>query len=185
MKTLARLFRSSFVLVAVASFAIGLRGAELDADKQAKVGAKIAAIQSWAADPVIVSAVAEHNAALPTEHAEMTQAKWKTLSVLDPFVRSFSKNPAAAVLKANKADWVTEVFVSDAKGLKVAFLSKPSNWSHAEKPKHEVPMTGKSWEGAIETDESTGVQQLQVSVPVLQNGKAIGSLVVGLNLGKL
>jgi hypothetical protein len=46
-------------------------------------------------------------------------------------------------------------------------------------------MSGKSWQGKVEVDESTGLQQVQVAVPVLDNGQAIGSLVVGLSLSKL
>jgi hypothetical protein len=32
----------------------------------------------------------------------MTQDKWLTLSVLDPFARSLAKNPSAELLKANQ-----------------------------------------------------------------------------------
>lgn len=156
-----------------------------DAALQAKVDARIAEIKTWAAAPTIVSAVGAHNTATPPEHAAMTQDKWKTLTVLDPFVRTFNKNEAGAWLKAKKADWVTEAFLSDAKGRKVAFLSKPTNWSHAGSAKHEEPIAGKVWQGKIEVDESTGIQQLQVAVPVLIDGKPAGSLVVGLSLLKL
>jgi len=159
--------------------------AELDAATQAKIDAKVAEIKTWAAEPAIVAAVAAHNAQIPADQAAMTQDKWKSLSVLDPFVRAFSKNDAGLALKAHKAEWVTEAFISDAKGLKVGFLSKPTNWSHAGKSKHDQPMSGKPWQGGVELDESTGLQQLQIAVPVLQDGQPIGSLVVGLSLGKL
>jgi len=46
-------------------------------------------------------------------------------------------------------------------------------------------MTGKTWQGQPEVDESTGLQQVQVAVPILDGGKPIGSLVVGLSLTKL
>ncbi len=172
------------LVLALAGTLINVR-AELEPEQQAKVDAKIAVIKDWAADPVIVAETAAHNAALPADQAALTQDKWKAFTVLDPFVRAFSKNPAGVALKSKKAEWTTEAFISDAKGFKVAFLSKPTGWSHAGKPKHDVPMTGKSWQGTVETDESTGLQQLQVSVPVLKDGAPIGSLVVGLSLSKL
>jgi len=185
MKTSSKLIRLPFlVLTCVAAFT-GLRAADLEPEQQAKVDAKIAVVKTWAADATIVAAVAAHNAQLPADQAAMIQEKWKSLTVLDPFVRSFSKNPAGEALKAKKADWTTEAFVSDVKGLKVCFLSKPTNWSHAGKPKHDVPMTGKSWQGTIEVDESTGLQQIQIAVPVLKDGQPIGSLVVGLSLSKI
>jgi hypothetical protein len=80
---------------------------------------------------------------------------------------------------------VSEAFVSGADGGKVAFLGKTSNWSHKGKPKHDQPMSGKTWQGQVEVDESSGLQQVQVAVPVLDGGKPIGSLVVGLSVGKL
>lgn len=178
--------KTRILTAALLAVAISPLGAQtVDSAVQAKVDAKVSEVKTWAADPVIVKAVAAHNASLPADQAAMTQEKWKTLTVLDPFVRAFSKNEAGAFLKTKKADWLTEAFVSDAKGLKVAFLSKPTGWSHAGKAKHDVPMTGKTWQGPVEVDESTGQQQLQVSIPVLDNGQPIGSLVVGLSLAKL
>ena len=182
MKSTLHLLRLSCVAFATVA---ALHAADLEPAIQAKVDAKLAEIKSWAADPIIVEAVASHNTTLPADHAAMTQEKWKTLSLLDPFVRSFSKNTAGTALKAKKSAWTAEAFVSDAKGLKVAFLAKTSGWSHAGSPKHDVPMTGKPWQGSVAIDESTGLQQLQIAVPVLKDGKPIGSLVVGLSLAKL
>lgn len=152
---------------------------------QSKIDARLRELAAWAAAPEVVAAVRAHNTALAPEHASLTQEKWRTLTVLDPLVRGFSKNAAAAVLKARKDEVVTEAFLSGATGMKVAFLTKPSNWSHRGKDKHDVPMSGKSWQGPIEVDESSGQQQLQIAVPVLDGGKAIGSLVVGLSLTRL
>jgi hypothetical protein len=161
------------------------RAAAVDPAMQAKIDAQVTAIKAWAADPAVVAAVKAHNASEPADHAAMSQDKWTALTVLDPFVRSFAKNDAALALKGKKTDAVAEVFVSDAKGDKVAFLAKTSNWCHKGKPKHDLPMTGKTWQGNVEVDESTGAQQIQVAVPVLDGGKPIGSLVVGLAVAKL
>jgi hypothetical protein len=152
---------------------------------RAKVDEQIKTIQNWASDAILVKAVKEHNAALPPDQAAMTQEKWKSLSILDPFVRSFNKNEAGQFLKSKKTDAISEAFASGADGLKVAFLAKTSNWSHKGKPKHDEPMNGKTWQGPVEVDESTGLQQVQIAVPVLDGGKPIGSLVVGLAVSKL
>ena len=159
--------------------------AGLDAAQQGNVDAKVKEIQSWAATPAIVDAVKAYNAAKSPEAAAMDQAKWTGLSVIDPFVRSLTKNPAAEVLKAKKGEVVSEAFLSGADGGKVAFLGKPTGWSHKGKPKHDQPMSGKNWQGPVEIDESSGLQQVQVAVPVVDGGKPIGSLVVGLSVGKL
>lgn len=157
----------------------------LPPELKSKVEAKAKQLSAWGADPVVVAAVKAHNASPPPEAKSMTQDAWKGLSVLDPTVRSFTKNPVAVFLKSRKDDTVSEAFVSAADGTKVAFLSKTTNWSHKGKPKHDVPMTGRVWIGPLEVDESSGVQQVQVAFPVLDGGKPIGSIVVGLKAAAL
>jgi len=178
--------KMTMLFVAVACAWTATTGAAgLEPAIQAKVDAQVKAIQAWGSAPEIVAAVKAQNAAPSAEVAAMTQDKWTALSVLDPAVRAFSKNDAAAFLKAQKSDVVAEAFVSSADGKKVAFLSKTSGWSHKGKPKHDVPMAGKTWQGQVEVDESTGIQSVQVAVPVMDGGKPIGSVVVGLAIAKL
>jgi hypothetical protein len=176
-----------FGLAAMLALVMGARtaSAAIDPAMQAKVDAEVKAAQALAADPTVVAAVKAANANPPATSKAMTQEKWVTLTGFDPFVLSFSGNPAAATLKAKKSAVVSEAFVSAADGTKVAFLAKTSNWNHKGKPKHDVPMTGKAWQGEVETDQSTGLQQLQVAVPVLDAGKPVGSLVIGLQVARL
>lgn len=162
-----------------------LRADEIDAATQARIDAKVKEISVWAKSETLVSAVRERNSAGPGAYQQMNQEIWKTLSVLDPQVRWFTKNPVGQFLKSNKDAAVSEAFVSCADGTKVGFLTKPTYWCHAGKPKHDLPMKGQSWRGPVEVDESTGVQQLQIAVPILDGDKPIGSLVVGFELSKL
>lgn len=152
---------------------------------KAKIDAKLKDLRAVAADPKVVAAVREFNANPPAGSKEMTQDKWKALSLLDPFVRGLAKNALAEHLKAKRDPAVSEYFVSGADGTKVALLSKTSNWSHKGKDKHEIPMKGKEWIGQVEMDESAGVEQVQVGLPVLDGGKAIGSVVFGLTTSKM
>ena len=46
-------------------------------------------------------------------------------------------------------------------------------------------MTGKVYFGPIEVDESSGQQQVHVGIPVLDGGRPIGSIVVGIAVRKL
>jgi len=105
--------------------------------------------------------------------------------VLDPTVRAFEKSPAGKFMKSSKDDLVSEAFISDAAGRKVAFLAKTTWFCHKGKAKHDQPMQGKTWQGPIEVDESSGVRQIQVSVPILDGQTPIGSLVVGLNVSRM
>jgi hypothetical protein len=159
--------------------------AQMTPELKAKVDAKVRELSSWSSDAEIVSAVKAYNASPPQASREMTNEKWKGLTILDPFVRSFSNNSLGQSLKGKKSPMVAEIFVSGADGCKVAFLSKTTNWSHKGKPKHDVPMTGKTWIGPVEMDESTGQQEVQIALPVLDAGKPIGSIVVGLKTAAL
>jgi len=149
---------------------------------QAKLDVQYSVIEKWAADPVIVAAVRAQNSALPAALAQLNQDTWTELNLLDPRVRGLMNNPAGLFLRGKRSDVYSEAFVSAADGTKVGFMAKPTNWSHHGKPKHDLPMQGQRWQGAVEVDASTGVQQIQISVPVLDEGHPIGSLVVGLSL---
>lgn len=159
--------------------------AALAAAAQAKVDAITKEAQTWACDAALVSAVKAQNASVPANYAAMNEEKWKSLLITDPLVRSLSKNAAGQFLKTKKTDINNKIFVSDAAGLKVAFLDKTANWCHKGQPKHEVPMTGKTWQGAVGPDPSTGLESVQVSVPVLDGGKPIGSVVLSLVISQL
>lgn len=151
------------------------------AGAQAKIDAQAAAIATWAAEPIVVAAVRAHNAALPLAEAALDQRNWTSLATSDPLTRTFTKNPVGAFLRSKRSAIIVEAFVSDAAGFKVGFIEKPTRWCHAGVPKHDLPMAGKSWQGRMEFDASTGLRQIQISVPVLDAGKPIGSLVVGLS----
>ena len=152
---------------------------------KAKVEAKAKQLQSWSSDPAIVSAVKAHNTNPPAEDKAMTNEKWAKLTVLDPYVRSFTKNPLGVYLKSKKDDQIVECFVSGSDGTKVGFLAKTTSWSHGANDKHKVPMSGKTFFGPVAMDESTGQQLVQIGLPVLDGGKPIGSIVVGLAVSKL
>lgn len=158
---------------------------DLTKEQAAALAKEIEVVKKIAADPKIVEAVKAANATALADYKDMSQDKWKDLPVLDPKVRYFSKNPAGEVLKAKKNEQITEMFVNAADGTKIAFLSKTSGWSHKGKAKHDDPMAGKQWQGTVEMDESTGLKSVQVGVPVLDGGKAIGSLVSGFSITKL
>jgi hypothetical protein len=160
-------------------------GQTLPAELKAVVEAKAKELQAWGSDPKIVAAVKAYNTATPPEAKAMTNEKWKGLTVLDPFVRTFTKNELGLYLKTKKDASISECFVSGADGGKVAFLSKTTSWSHQGKEKHATPMAGRVYYGPVEVDESSGLQQVQVGVPVLDGGKPIGSIVTGLSVSKL
>jgi hypothetical protein len=153
---------------------------------KAKLDAQIKLLQAISVDPQVVSAVRAHNATPPSgDAASMTNEKWAGLSLLDPFVRTVAKTPLSVFLKTKTDDVIAEIFVSGTTGDKVGFAAKTTYWTHKGMPKHEVPMSGHTFIGAPKLDESTGVTEIQVGLPVMDGGKAIGSIVFGLRVDKL
>lgn len=163
----------------------GAARADVSAELQAKLDAQFPIIEQWAADPVVVAAVRERNVTTPPEFAALNQDAWTDLDPNAPVVRSLAGNPVGLILRGHRSELYTEAFVSAADGTKVGFIAKTTNWSHLGKAKHDVPMKGRRWQGVIERDASTGLQQIQIAVPVLDDGKPIGSLVVGLSVSGL
>lgn len=139
-------------------------------------------IHEIAESEIIIKATLAHNLKLPVEVAKLDNTKWKKVSPRDNLVKTFMQNEAALYLRAHLKSYVSEAFISGADGKKVAFLTKTSSWDHSGKPKHEVPMTGKDWKGEIELDESTGINQIQISAPIKHNKKSIGSIVLGISV---
>jgi len=177
---------SSMVLAGLSVFCLSTMALAADATSaKAKAEAKAKQLSWMSTDPQVIAAVKAHNVNPPAESKAMTQEKWKALPVLDPFVRGLSKNALAEYLKSKRDESWSELFVSGADGTKVVLFNKTTSWSHKGKEKHDVPMQGKTWIGEVEVDASAGVEQIQIGLPVLDGGKAIGSIVVGLSVSKL
>lgn len=153
---------------------------------QAKLNEKVHELEAISSDHHVVSAVEAYNAAPPSAEAKgMTNEKWRSLTLFDPFVREIGKNALSEYLRGRRDDVVVKIFVSGADGGKAGFDAKTEHWTHKGMPKHEVPMSGKNWVGPVKLDDSTGLQMIQVAMPVLSHGRAIGSIVFGLRADKL
>ncbi|HAM58453.1 MAG TPA: hypothetical protein DDZ42_23940 [Candidatus Rokubacteria bacterium] len=183
-------FLTGLVLVgALGLFAIEAAAAsfEITPAIQAELDKQKAVVAKWVAAPAIVSAVAEQNRKGPI--AGMDNAKWKVTRRNDPMVTGFQSNAAGQFLKAKLAESqgaISEAFLNAAQGEKVAFFEKTTSYIHRGSAKFDVPFnTGKSWQGKPEFDESSQTYAIQISVPVLAEGKTIGALVVGVNLSYL
>jgi hypothetical protein len=163
-----------------------LISATVFAQTPAKLEAEIKQLKPFSTDPQVVSAVKAYNSTprSPEEKA-MTNDSWHSLTLFDPFVRAVGKSSLSGYLKTKRDDVIAKIFVSGADGGKVGFDAKTEHWTHKGLPKHEVPMSGKVWTGTVKLDDSTGLQMLQVGLPVLDEGKPIGSIVFGLRVDKL
>jgi hypothetical protein len=158
---------------------------DLPPEIKAKIETRIKQLEYLSTDPHVVDAVKAYDASPWPEGKGMTNEKWASLSVLDPFVRSLSKSPLGEYLKSKKTEVIVKLFVSGADGGKVAYDAKTQYWTHKGMPKHEVPMSGSTFIGPMKQDGTLGIYAIQVGLPVLSGGKPIGSIVVDLRVDKL
>lgn len=173
-----------FLISLVLMFSFSAKSS-LTAEQKTKVEQKLEFLKSWGQDAQVITFLKESETKRDKALLDMNQDKWKSLAVLDPLVRGLTKTPIIEYLKSKKDDSVSEIFINAADGTKLGFLAKTSGWSHKGKAKHDVPMSGKTWIGDLEVDESTGTQQVQVAFPVIEQTKVIGSIVVGLAISQL
>lgn len=157
---------------------------ETNPEIQARLDKEKAIIDSWASDPIIVKEVLQENKKGPIPGLD--NEKWKGIPASDPTIKAFQENPAAHFLKSKleaKDSILTEAFLNGAGGEKVAFVEKTTYYNHKGMAKFEVPFRkGTAWQGKPEFDESTQTYAIQISTPVLMEGKPIGVLVVGVKL---
>ena len=154
---------------------------------QEQITQKIWLANGWAGSKELVDAVIAQNQKGPIPG--MDNPKWKTVPESDAIVQGFINNAVGKFLKEEfaKTDGiVTGAFLNGIQGEKVAFTEKTGSYIHKGAAKFDVPFTsGKAWQGPAELDDSGKVYEVQISVPVLSDGKAIGVLVVEINATKI
>lgn len=139
-------------------------------------------------DPVIVSAVAAQNAkGQSLERIKELDRRWQATPGIDAFMFELMRSRAAFVLLNLQVEhpFITESFVMDNRGALVGLTHKTSDYWQGDEAKFTESFgTGAVHYGQVELDESTGDYLVQVSVPVLKNGRAIGAITFGVNLDR-
>lgn len=146
-------------------------------------------LSSYGKDSVIVSAVEKQNAKnVSLNQIKKTDEEWMATIGMNDFMNGLLNNECAKKLKSiqNKYGFIIEVFVMDNKGANVAMTDKTSDYWQGDEDKFIKSYN--AGKGAIhygdeEFDESTQSYLVQVSVPVISNGKAIGAITFGIDLG--
>ncbi|GAB7081405.1 PDC sensor domain-containing protein [Megalodesulfovibrio paquesii] len=146
---------------------------------------------AMAEDPVLLAAVQHQNAqGLTLEVIKQRDATWMAQAGMDDFMRALHGNAASLRLREWQArePWLAELFVTDNQGANVAMSDKTSDYWQGDEGKFTKCMTGGPGElyfSEVEFDKSAQAYLVQVSVPIRQNGQAIGVLVVGVDVDKL
>lgn len=144
-------------------------------------------IAVWAADPVIIAAVREANAAGPIPG--MGNAKWRELKETDPSVQAFEQNVAGKKLTQwlnAESKGINKIVLSGNKSQRVAFTSMPAIYIGKGKPNFDEAFEGKLWQqGETKADPSTNIDSVQIAAPVKDGSQVIGVLLVSLTAAAL
>ncbi|MEI8633307.1 PDC sensor domain-containing protein [Vibrio sp. PP-XX7] len=108
-------------------------------------------------------------------------------SDVDDFMKSLMTNEAAKrMLELEKSEgYLVELFLMDNQGANVAMTNKTSDYWQGDEAKFIQCFNGGNGQpyiGEVEYDDSTAAYLVQVSVPIVDQGKTIGAMTIGINL---
>lgn len=154
--------------------------AELPAPLQAKAEKYKQKLVEWAANPIIVNAIKEANSKGALQG--MSNSKWLEVSDKDPVVVAFISSKAGAfVSKLDEDTEIDKLVVRDEKGNLVAASTKPLLYNNAVRPVYTNAIKGQAWvDSKVAPDPTTQVKSVQASAPVMDGGKVIGVIHVGI-----
>ena len=148
-------------------------------------------LQKWGQDASLIAAVTEqNNSGLTIESIKLRDTEWRATDGLDDQMKAIMKSSAATrLLELEKTQpYFFEVFLMDNQGANVAMTNKTSDYWQGDEAKWQESFkggVGAVHVGDIEFDESAQDYLVQISVPVMEAGKAIGAITIGVNLDLL
>lgn len=158
-------------------------------DTPAAVTALIPVIKKWGEDPVLIAAVKEQNAkGMTLDQIQKRDKEWMATTGMDDQMKAMMKNAAAQELDKLEATkpYFFESILMDNQGANVAMTNKTSDYWQGDETKFTNAFkVGGVDIGKSKFDDSAKAYLIQVSVPVLEGGKPIGALCVGINLDEL
>lgn len=175
MSTLFRTKTLYLVITLVSLFGLSSVHAEnLSPELQGKLDVYKTKLAEWAKDPVVVEAVMQAN----KSKTNMDNKTWGTLADSDAKVKPFLTSSAGIKLNSWEQDKsLGKLFLRDKSGNLVAASKKPAIFNIADRPAFVNAIRGKVWNSNKPTaDPTTKVSSIQLSIPVVSNGKEIGVL---------
>jgi len=142
-------------------------------------------------DPAVVAAVKAQNAeGKSLADIQAMDAKWKAQAGVVDYMAALMDSALGKHLKAIQAKeaYYAEIFVMDNQGANVAMTDKTSDYWQGDEGKFKNSFAG--GKGAVfvdevEFDDSSQTYLVQVSVPVMDGGKAIGAITFGIDVDKI
>jgi hypothetical protein len=142
-------------------------------------------------DPVIVAAVKAQNAkGMSLDEIKAMDEKWKGQAGVADYMKAIMESKTGQHIRQiqESQEYYAEIFVMDNQGANVAMTDKTSDYWQGDEAKFKESFAG--GKGAVfvdevEFDDSAQSYLCQVSVPVMDGGKAIGAITFGIDVDKI
>lgn len=181
--------KSLALAVAMALLPAAVGGQSADALQKA-LTAEAAKLEAWAADEAIVAAVKRQNVrSMPLADIQKIDKEWMAGGA-QATVRQVTTGACADRLRALAATDARygETLVMDDQGALVCATQRTSDYWQGDEAKWTRTFNGGKGTPFIDRpklDESAKERLAQISLPVVENGKTIGVITVGLNMQHL
>lgn len=145
-------------------------------------------LAQYGKDPVIVEAVAAQNAkGISLAEIKKKDKTWMDTPGLADFMTALINSSCGNHLKKiqNSKPYFAEIFVMDNQGANVAMTDKTSDYWQGDEAKFQRSFNngaGSVFVDEVEFDVSTQAYLVQVSIPVMDKGKAIGAITFGIDV---
>jgi hypothetical protein len=186
--------KRAFVIITAIVFVISMVGTVFAADVNMKMVNWTAntVLAKYGMDKTIVKAVkAQNKKGLSLGYIKDTDRVWRgildgTIAIQDDMMVSDCAKAAKAIVDSH--DYLFEAFIMDNQGANVCMTDKTSDYWQGDEAKFTNSYNGGI--GAVfvdemEMDDGMKANVTQVSVPVMDKGKAIGAITFGVNVDKL
>ena len=173
------LFGATVIGVTLALIPLASLASELPAAVAGKVEAAKKRLQEMASDAAVIAAVREANG---RDSGGMNNGKWSDLADGDATVKAVTGSKVSLQLAKWETadDNINKLVLRDQKGNLVGASTRPLLFNNATRPQFANPMKGQAWAAPeVKPDPTTQVPSVQLGVPVMDAGKAIGVLHVG------
>ncbi len=123
----------------------------------------------------------------PVEKLKEIDKKWANNDGIENFIKAMLANPVSARLKkaTESYKFILESFIMNAQGAIIGETNRTSTYYKGEAAKFTGAYKGGAgaiWYGPVEWDASVKANALQISVPVIKGGKAIGAICFTISL---
>ncbi len=143
---------------------------------------------TWATNPILIEAIKKQNEKnISLNEIKKLDDSWRATSGLGNFMLPYLDNPAVEELARLEeiSGYVQESFAMDNQGALVASTTKTSDFWQGDEAKFTDSFkdgAGAVHIGDVEFDDSAQAYLVQVSIPVMDGGKAIGAITIGIDI---